>query len=459
MKYMTRYALVLLIGVFVGAGVTLEQAVLAEREAKSEAQASSNTLPLDDLRAFTEVFNRIKTDYVVDVDDKKLLQDAIQGMLSGLDPHSGYLDQEGFKEIRIGTEGEFGGLGIEVSMEDGFVKVVSPIEDTPAFNAGIKPGDVIIRLDEKPVKGMNLTEAVKLMRGKPGSSITLTVLREGQPVKVTLTRAIIKIKSVKSRLLEDGYGYVRITQFQSNTGENLVGAVKALKKDNKAPLKGLILDMRNNPGGVLNSAISVSDAFLSKGRIVSTNGRVPDSQLKFDATPNDIVDGAPIIVLVNGGSASASEIVAGALQDHKRAIVMGTKTFGKGSVQTIVPMSNGGALKLTTARYYTPSGRSIQATGVTPDITVAEARLTLTEKDDLLREADLLRHLDNPIEPESKAPDSTRPSSKAEPARPKAEGGDEKKDAPVRYGDIEQDYQLREALNLLKGIVIYRRAS
>ena len=274
-------------------------------------------------------------------------------------------------------------------MEDGFVKVVSPIEDTPAAKAGLKTGDLIIRLDDKAVKGMTLNDAVKYMRGKPGSDIILTVAREGnnKPLKFTLTRAVIKIQSVKSRILEDGFGYVRITQFQSNTADNLKDALVKLKSQSKGELKGMVLDLRNNPGGVLNAAVAVSDAFLAKGLIVYTDGRVPDSQLKFNATPADLLNGSPMVVLVNGGSASASEIVAGALQDHKRAIVMGTKTFGKGSVQTIQPMSNGSALKLTTARYYTPSGRSIQAAGVVPDIITEEAKVTKHEKDEALKEA------------------------------------------------------------------------
>ncbi len=394
MKATTRYILVLLLGVLVGAGITLDMTVLAERKETGEALSP---LPLDELRTFTEVFSRIKSDYVESVEDTKLLKDAIQGMLSGLDPHSTYLDPESFRDVRIETEGQFGGLGIEVTMENGFVKVVAPIEDTPAARAGLKTGDLIIRLDEKAVKGMTLTEAVRIMRGRPGSDIVLTVVREGhtKPLKFTITRAVIKIRSVKHRLLEPGYGYLRITQFQSSTNKNLIIALKKLDKENKGKLKGLVLDLRNNPGGVLNAAVAVSDAFLNDGLIVYTEGRVADSQLKFSATPGDLLDGAPIVVLVNGGSASASEIVAGALQDHRRAVVIGTKTFGKGSVQTIVPVSNGSALKLTTARYFTPNGRSIQAAGIEPDIIAEEAKLTRSDKGDRLKEADLARHLEN----------------------------------------------------------------
>jgi carboxyl-terminal processing protease len=432
----TRYALILLLGVFVGVGVTLERAVQAERTAAKQAD---QPLPIDELRTFTEVFSRIKADYVEPVEDKKLLRDAIQGMLAGLDPHSSFLDPEGFKEIRVGTEGEFGGLGIEVTMEDGFVKVVSPIEDTPAARAGLKTGDLIIRLDSKAVKGMALNEAVKQMRGKPGSDIVLTVVREGQPkpLTFTLTRAIIKVQSIKQRMLENGFGYVRITQFQANTGDGLKDALAKLKLQNKANLTGLVLDLRNNPGGVLNAAVAVSDAFLTSGLIVYTEGRVADAELKFSATPADLINGAPMVVLVNGGSASASEIVAGALQDHKRAVIMGTKTFGKGSVQTILPMSGGSALKITTARYYTPNGRSIQATGILPDVVTEEAKVTKRDKasEDMLKEADLPGHIEG--------------KGKEKPGA--------KKDVPsVKLETAGEDYQLQEALNLLKGISIFR---
>jgi len=432
-----RYALILLLGVFVGVGITLERAVQADRTATTAQTEAEQPLPIEELRTFTEVFSRIKTDYVEPVSDKKLIDDAIQGMLAGLDPHSAFLDPEAFKEMRVGTEGEFGGLGIEVTMEDGFVKVVSPIDGSPAAHAGLKPGDLIIQLDEKAVKGMTLNDAVKYMRGKPGSEITLTVVREGssKPLKFKLKRAIVKIESVKGRLLESGYGYVRISQFQANTGDSLTAALKKLKLENKDNLKGLVLDLRNNPGGVLNAAVSVSDTFLNKGLIVYTDGRVPDSRLRFSATPGDALHGAPMIVLVNGGSASASEIVAGALQDNKRAIIMGTKTFGKASVQTIIPMSDGSALKLTTARYYTPSGRSIQALGIVPDVIVDEMKIPKQQKadDGMLKEADLAGHLEN-----------TGPANSAAPA-PKS----------VPLDTVGTDYQLQEALNLLKGITIY----
>jgi carboxyl-terminal processing protease len=355
--------LLMALGATLGSLVVIGGNAFAEREA-----AESTTIPFEGLKTFSEVYGRIRQDYVEPVPDGKLLEDAIRGMLSGLDPHSSYLDAEQYNELKVGTTGQFGGLGIEVGMENGFIKVISPIDDTPAQKAGIKAGDLIIRLDDKPVKGMSLTDAVKSMRGEPGSAISLTVVREGveQPLKIKIVRDIIKVKSVKSRMLEEGYGYVRITSFQAKTGESMVEAINELRK--AGDLKGLVLDLRNNPGGVLNAAVSVSDAFLDNGLVVYTDGRIEDSKMKFNATPGDILKDAPMVVLINAGSASASEIVAGALQDHKRAIVMGEKTFGKGSVQTILPTSNGGAVKLTTARYYTPSRRSIQAEGITPDV-------------------------------------------------------------------------------------------
>lgn len=431
MQTKTRYLLILILGVFIGTAITIEHAVLAERQADKKSTAS---LPLEELRVFTEVFSRIKSDYVEAVDDKKILQDAIQGMLSGLDPHSTYLNPEDYKEIRIGTEGQFGGLGIEVTLENGFVKVVAPIEDTPAALAGVKAGDLITRLDKKPVKGMSLSEAVRIMRGRPGSTIKLTIIREGhsRPLIISVKRAIIKLQSVKSRILEPDYAYVRITQFQGNTGKNLVTALKKLIKTNKRPLKGLVLDLRNNPGGVLSVAVSVTDSFLEEGLIVYTEGRTADSELRYSATPGDAMKGKPIVVLVNGGSASASEIVAGALQDHKRAIIMGTRSFGKGSVQTILPISNGAAVKLTTARYFTPNGRSIQASGIEPDIITEEGKVTRKDKKFAgLKESDLARHLRN---------------NKKKSNKKKKKTNKKKRD--------NKDYQLQEALNLLKGINI-----
>lgn len=431
-----RFAVIFTLGIMLGVGMTVYSSVFA----KHEGDAAS-ALPLEDLRAFSEVFGKVKSDYVEPVEDDKLLEHAIKGMLSGLDPHSSYLNKEEFKEMRIGTDGKFGGLGIEVTMENGFVKVVSPIDDTPAQRAGIKSGDVIVRLDDTPVKGMTLNDAVKIMRGDPDTTILLTIVREGEtaPLKIKVVRDIIRIQSVRGRLLESGYAYLRITQFQSATGTSLRKKLSELKKENDEPLVGIVLDLRNNPGGVLNASVSVADAFVTKGKIVYTEGRIKDSRLTFNASPNDIANGAPIVVLVNGGSASASEIVAGALQDHKRAIIMGTKTFGKGSVQTILPMNNGAALKITTARYFTPSGRSIQAEGIEPDLIVEQ--LELSKKDepvvDRLREEDLRKHLDNG--------NGDKNADKED---------EESKDGKDKA--LKTDYQLNEALNLLKGVNIVR---
>ncbi|MCU7938106.1 MAG: S41 family peptidase [gamma proteobacterium symbiont of Bathyaustriella thionipta] len=406
-------------------------------------------LPLEVLKEFTDAFASIKSDYVEVVDDKTILKNAIKGMMSGLDPHSSYLDEKSFKHLKEGTTGEFGGLGIEVGMEDGLIKVIAPIDDTPAQRAGIMSGDLIFRIDDKPVKDMELDESVKLMRGKPGSEIELSIIREGhdEPLKFTLKRAIIKVKSVKSRILEEGFAYLRISSFQSRTAEQLKKALKKLVKENdKQALKGLILDLRNNPGGVLNGSVDVTDIFLNKGLIVYTQGRVKDSELKFSATRGDALNGAPIVVLVNGGSASASEIVAGALQDHKRAIIMGSDTFGKGSVQTIKPLTPLTAIKLTTARYYTPSGRSIQAEGIVPDITLANVSLETKEKDSFsqVKEADLKGHLLHKKTKKSSSEKAKKKTSKSK--EDNAEKNDEAKE--------KTDYALHEALNLLKGLNI-----
>ncbi len=389
MTQKAKFILVGLAGVLAGAALTVNLSAIANKEADAP-------LPVEELRAFTDVFARIKSDYVETVEDKKLITEAINGMLTGLDPHSAYLDVEGFKDLQVGTQGEFGGLGIEVGMEDGFVKVVSPIEDTPAFKAGVKPGDLIVKLDDTPVKGMTLNDAVKRMRGKPGSNIKLTIARKGadKPIVLTLTRAVIKIRSVKFKLIDSGYGYVRVTQFQEHTGDLLVESLQKLYKDNKAPLKGLILDLRNDPGGLLNGAVAVTAAFVKPDSlVVYTDGRTEDAKMRLTASREHYlrpmqmdylknlpegVKQVPMVVLVNSGSASASEIVAGALQDHKRAVIMGTRTFGKGSVQTILPIGNGTAIKLTTARYFTPNGRSIQAKGIEPDIVVEDPAMPET---------------------------------------------------------------------------------
>jgi len=418
-------------------GVVLSTAGLAQDSGKNDA------LPLEELRVFAEIFGRIKANYVEPVADKVLLENAIRGMVSGLDPHSSYLDSDEFKDLQVGTKGEFGGLGIEVGMEDGFVKVISPIDDTPAQRAGILSGDLIVRLDDTPVKGLTLNDAVKLMRGKPGSKITLTIVREGEekPLKFEVVRAVIKVASVKRRLLEGEFGYIRISQFQSHTTDDLMKAVKKLKSEAKGGLKGLILDLRNNPGGVLNTAVSVSDAFLTKGLIVYTKGRDDESQLQFEAAPDDVLNGAPIVVLVNEGSASASEIVAGALQDHHRAVIMGRQTFGKGSVQTIIPIDQNAAVKLTTARYYTPSGRSIQAEGIKPDIELEEVKIAQAESKGMkpIKESDLSRHLQNGNAEE----DEKNPMEKT-------------RDRETALLTV-KDYQLGEALNLLKGLAILHK--
>jgi carboxyl-terminal processing protease len=436
-------------GAVAGILVSVGLSAVAQRDVRA-------TLPLEDLRQFSDVFGAIKAFYVEPVDDRKLISEAISGMVTGLDPHSAYLDADAFRELQVGTQGEFGGLGIEVGTEDGFVKVVAPIEDTPAARAGVKAGDLIIKIDEKPTKGMQLNEAVKLMRGKPKTSLTLTLSRKGEPrpIVVQLVRDVIKVQSVRSKLLEPGFGYVRLTQFQEMTLENMVKALEALNK--QGPIKGLVLDLRNDPGGLLHGAIGVSAAFLPPRTLVtSTDGRTEDAKRKYIASPEDYMRGTredvlqrlpawvksvPMVVLVNGGSASASEIVAGALQDHKRAVVMGTQTFGKGSVQSILPLSNNTAIKLTTARYYTPLGRSIQAKGVTPDLIVEE-----TPEGDItqfrIREADLNRRLSNG------RGDEERPTV----PRPTDSASDRMRDMkPIEFGSAD-DYQLQQAMNHLKG--------
>lgn len=397
-------------------------------------------LPIEDLKIFAEIFGKIKSDYVEDIDDSQLLNDAIKGMLDGLDPHTVYLDPESFREMNIDTHGEFGGLGLEVTMENGVIRIVAPIDDTPAHKAGLKSGDLIIRMDGVQVKGLSLGESVSLMRGKPGSEIVLTIVRKDrpEPFEVTLKRAIIQLESVRAELLETGFGYVRVIQFQTGTATSLRQQLARLAREAGTALNGLVLDLRDNPGGVLDGAIQVSDTFLRDGLIVSTRGRAEDSQVTFSASPKDYLNDAPLVVLVNGGSASASEIVAGALQDHGRALILGTTTFGKGSVQTILPMLNGAALKLTTARYYTPNDRSIQATGITPDVVSHPAETSQTPDGNAsrLRESDLAGHLENELEKNQIA----TVESKTDPL-------------------LVSDPQVREALNILKGMVIVRQQS
>ena len=396
-------------------------------------------LPLQDLRVFAEVFNQIRSAYVEPVDDRTLLENAIKGMLNGLDPHSAYLDKDSFSDLRENTTGEFGGVGLEVGVDSGgFVRVISAIDDTPAKAAGIESGDLIIKLDGKSVKGMGLNEAVERMRGAKGTKVELTIVREGSqgPFDVSLTRDVIKIRSVRQRLLAPDYGYLRIAQFQNETGHDLAKALDQLAKDNKGALKGLVLDLRNNPGGVLQASVEVADAFLDSGTIVYTEGRIESAKASFSARPGDASGGAPIVVLINGGTASASEIVAGALQDHKRAVVVGTDSFGKGSVQTVLPLGDNRAIKLTTARYFTPNGRSIQAQGIRPDIVIERATLTPVTGGPSLTEADLEGHLAN----------ATGGTENGSSERARTSPGTLK----------EQDYQLFEALNLLRGIALTR---
>lgn len=453
-------------GFVAGALISLHIPALAEKDVKAG-------LPIEELRTFAEVYSAIKQGYVEPVEDKKMIANAISGMLSNLDPHSSYLDADAFKDLQVGTQGEFGGLGIEVGMEEGLVKVVSPIEDTPAYRAGLKAGDLIFKLDDAPVKGLTLSDAVKKMRGKPKTPIKLSIIRKGEnkPIEVTLIREVIKVQSVKSKLV-DGYGWIRITQFQENTVAEVAKAAANLYKDGNK-VNGLVLDLRNDPGGLLNSAIGVSAAFLPPdAKVVSTDGRTADAKQEFRARAQDYLRGSKedplkglpvdikkvaMVVLVNGGSASASEIVAGALQDHKRAIILGTQTFGKGSVQSVLPLPGNTAIKLTTARYYTPDGRSIQAKGIVPDIVVEETANGSSGMQ--IREADLDRHLINDKEKEA-AKEAAKQESKAQPAKTPGKSGKDKKDendeeAPVRMEYASKsDYQFQQAVNLLKGLQI-----
>lgn len=447
-------------GIFIGILISLNISALAEKLGVSE-------LPVDDLRVFAEVFGKVKSDYVEPVEDKKLINEALTGMLQGLDPHSAYMDKDAYQDLQAGTQGEFGGLGIEVTMEDGLVKVVTPIEDSPAYKVGLKPGDLIMKLDDKQVRGMTLNDAVKIMRGKPGTTINITVLRQNTnaPLNFTITRDTIKSQSVKNKYIEQDYGYVRITQFQEHTGEDLAKALISLQKENKRPFKGLVLDLRNNPGGLLDAAVGVSAAFLPKDKlVVYTEGRVEDSKMQLKANARDYArrgksdylrsvpedyKKTPIVVLLNAGSASASEIVAGALQDHKRATILGVTSFGKGSVQTILPMNNGSAIKLTTARYFTPNGRSIQAKGIEPDITVGDG----SDQSNNIHEADLQGHLSNPKDGET-----GKPVGKSDDSKDAAiEKAKEKKFAEPK-GPIEpaskDDIQFVQAMNVLKGLPV-----
>ena len=394
---MMRKTSLILLGAAAGAAVTLmstqPRLVLSGATAKAAAADTYRQLNL-----FGDVFERVRADYVEKPDDSKLIETAINGMLAGLDPHSSYMDPKSFRDMQVQTRGEFGGLGIEVTMEDGLIKVVAPIDETPAARAGVMANDLITKLDEEQVQGLTLNQAVEKMRGPVSTKIKLTIMRKGQdkPVEVTLTRETIRVRAVRSNIKGDDIGYIRVSQFNEQTTENLKRAISDLTaKVSKDKLKGYVVDMRNNPGGLLDQAISVSDAFLQKGEVVSTRGRNAEETQRFNARPGDLTDGKPIIVLINGGSASASEIVAGALQDHRRATVIGTRSFGKGSVQTIIPLGSGnGALRLTTARYFTPSGRSIQAKGINPDIEVLQdVPEELKARTDTRGEASLRGHL------------------------------------------------------------------
>ncbi len=411
-------------------GALLTSVTFSSNAQQPAQQTPKLPLPLEEVRMFTQALDRIRMSYVEDVDDEVLLENAIRGMLAGLDPHSSYLAASEYDSLQETTTGEFGGLGIEVGQENGYIRVISPIDNTPADRAGIQAGDLIIRIDGQPLQEILPEEAAGMMRGEPGTDVTITVVRDGQPAPfdVTITREVISVASVRHRSLEPGYGYIRIAQFRANTGDEVVDAIKDLGEEN-TELKGLVLDLRNNPGGVLPASVAVVDAFISEGTIVTTKGRLTESEMSFDATRSNPGGDIPLVVLINEGSASASEIVAGALQDHGRAIIMGSRSFGKGSVQTVLPLSENRAIKLTTSLYYTPSGRSIQAFGIDPDIVVEEALVTRVDRNSAAySEADLQGHLESTTESEG-----VRPQVSAQQI-------------------LVNDYPLNEALNLLKGI-------
>jgi carboxyl-terminal processing protease len=455
---------------FVLAGSHLANAQTDDRTAGSGAPDTATTAGEVDsssetyrqLNLFGDVFERVKAQYVDEVPDQEMIKNALNGMLSSLDPHSGYLDEKDFSDMQVQTRGEFGGLGIEVSMEDGLVKVVSPIDDTPAYRAGVLAGDYITHLDGEAIIGMTLNEAVDKMRGRVGTPIELTIRRldVAEPVILTLTRDIIKIQSVKSEVFDDSIGYIRITTFNQNTEEGVKKAIADASTKLGDKLAGYVLDLRNNPGGLLDQAIAVSDLFLDQGEIVSTRGRHEDDTKRDNATPGDATNGLPVVILINGGSASASEIVAGALQDHHRAILLGTKSFGKGSVQTIVPLTGHGAMRLTTARYYTPSGRSIQAKGIEPDIVVEQAKVeALKASYTPMAEADLPGALDNGAKkpeskPEEKPVEPAKPAEKISAETPEDKEKAKQEDLKKR---VQEDYQLARALDLVRGVTLYEQ--
>ncbi|CAA7617548.1 S41 family peptidase [Magnetospirillum sp. UT-4] len=449
-----------------GSAALLATTVLTPAEAATERKETYRLMEL-----FAEVFEKVRADYVEPVKDEELIEAALNGMLTSLDPHSSYLNAKNSRDMDISTKGEFGGLGIEVTMENGFVKVVSPIDDTPAYRAGLQPGDFVTHLDGEPVLGLTLSEAVERMRGPVNTDIRLTVRRTTtEPFDVKLTRAVIRIQTVKSHA-EGNIGYVRISQFSQTTDADLRRHVAQLKKDVGKGLTGFVIDLRNNPGGLLDQAILVSDDFLDKGEIVSTRARRVEETQRFNARPGDITEGLPLVVLVNDGSASASEIVAGALQDHRRALILGTRSFGKGSVQTLIPLPGHGSMRLTTARYYTPSGRSIQAVGIEPDIKVLQSKvepIAVPERD-RRSEASLRHALQNPdgkgkdkaAPAPAPVPTPSEPQSKAPlPGAPEGAAADKPAGAgamvAIKMGDPAQDYQLARALDLIRGLSLYR---
>lgn len=433
------FGLALITPSYVLAQDTEERTALTKEE-QIKKQTAQDTYR--QLNLFGDVFERVRAQYVEPMTDEDLIENAVQGLLSSLDPHSSYLDDDDYKDMQVQTRGEFGGLGIEVTMENGFVKVVSPIDETPAANAGVQAGDYITHLDGEQVMGLSLSEAVDKMRGKVGAPITLTIVREGaeETLEIEIIRDIIKIKSVRSRVEQDDVGYIRITTFNQNTMPGVEKAIAEIKEETKNNVVGYVLDLRNNPGGLLDQAIAVSDAFLDKGEIVSTRGRNESDTKRDNATPGDLAEDKPIIVLLNGGSASASEIVAGALQDHRRGIIVGTKSFGKGSVQTVIPLPGHGAMRLTTARYYTPSGRSIQAEGITPDIVIEQAKIEKIDMSKRPKESDLRGAITN----DSKV----KITEKGKSIKVDSKDGDDEKP---------YDYQLERAIDLLHGVVLYGR--
>lgn len=457
----SRFILGVALVSILSAGLSLPVMAQGEKRTATEEAEEADKDPdanntYKQLNLFGEVFERVRANYVDPVTDKELIEHALNGMLSNLDPHSTYLTEKDFTDMQVQTKGEFGGLGIEVTMDNGFVKVVSPIDDTPAFKAGILSGDYITHIDDVPVMGMTLNDAVDKMRGKVGTSVRIKIRREGvdEALNFTLKRDVIRIKSVRHRVIQDNVGYIRVTTFNQNTVDGVEAAIADIRKQvGEDKLLGYVIDMRNNPGGLLDQAIGLADLFLDKGEIVSTRGRVEEDTKRDNATPGDLASNKPVVVLINGGSASASEIVAGALQDHRRAILLGTKSFGKGSVQTVIPLPGNGAMRLTTARYYTPSGRSIQAKGIEPDIIVEQAKIeTLSSAEDI-HESDLPGALKNPDEKTAPAPEVKKVITEPPPAE--GEEGEPKAKVEKKEEEEKQDYQLSRAVDLVRGVSMY----